>query len=149
MNKHVEKVKMFKLPYFNTENSSVGHVEIEGGKDIPFDIKRNFYTFGAGNKGMVRGKHANKKSKFVLFNIAGTSKVKVIDEKMNSRVYELNHPYDAVYLPELVWKEMYDFSEDSILMVLTNEYYDNSEYIRDFDDYVKIIEKDFKEEVIE
>ena len=40
----------------------------------------------------------------------------------------------------MVWKEMYDFSEDSILMVLTNEYYDNSEYIRDFDDYVKIMQ---------
>lgn len=142
MNMYVENVKMLKFPCFDSTNTDIGHVEVEGLKDVPFDIKRYFYIFGAGNKGMVRGKHANRKSKFVLFNIAGTSKVKVIDENKRSLVYELNHPYDAVYLPEMVWKEMYDFSEDSILMVLTNEYYDTNEYIRDFDDYVKIMKEE-------
>ena len=55
---------------------------------------------------------------------------------MNEVIYELNEPNQAVYLPKMVWKEMYDFTEDSVLMVLTNEYYDATEYIRDFDDFV-------------
>ncbi len=146
MNKYVEKVKMLKFVPSYVDNSAIGHIEIEGLKDIPFEIKRFFYIFGSGNTGMVRGKHANRKSQFVLMNIAGTSKVKTIDEDYNTKIYELNYPYEAVYLPEMVWKEMYDFSEDSILMVLTDEYYDNSEYIRNFDDYIKSMKEEKREE---
>lgn len=142
MNKYIQNVKMLKFPSYIEDNLQIGHVEVEGLKDVPFEIKRFFYIFGSGNVGMVRGKHANRKSKFVLVNIAGKSKVKTIDEDGNTEVYELNHPYDAVYLPEYVWKEMYDFTEDSILMVLTNEYYDSDEYIRNFDDYVKILKEE-------
>lgn len=136
MNRYVEGVKMLVLPDYNTDEKSVGHIIIEGFKDVPFEIKRIFYIFGKGNMGMVRGKHANRKSEFVLFNVSGRSKVKVIDEDKKETIYELNKPQDAVYLPQMVWKEMYDFTEDSILMVLTNEYYDSKEYIRNFDDFV-------------
>lgn len=125
-------MKMLKLP----ELSHGGYVEIEGCRDIPFEIKRVFYIFGKGNVGTVRGKHSNRKSEFVLFNVKGHSKVKTIDENLNEVVYELNEPNEAVYLPKMVWKEMYDFSEDSVLMVLTNEYYDSEEYIRNFDEFV-------------
>jgi len=146
MNKYLQGVKMLQLPAFKNESGTVGHVEIEGLKDIPFEVKRFFYIFGEGNVGTIRGKHANRKSKFVLLNIAGKSKVKTIDENGETEIYELNNPYDAVYLPEYVWKEMYDFTADAILMVLTNEYYDSEEYIRDFDDYVEIMKQISKEE---
>ena len=139
MNKYYAGVKMLSFPEFNNG----GFVRIEGHKDIPFDIKRVFYIFGKGNVGSVRGKHSNRKSEFVLFNIKGKSKVKTIDENSNEVVYELNEPDQAIYLPKMVWKEMYDFTEDSVLMVLTNEYYDAGEYIRNFDDFVsemKLIE---------
>lgn len=132
MNRYYAGVKMLSL----TELDNGGMVEVEGLKDIPFEIKRVFYIFGKGNVGTVRGKHSNRKSEFVLFNIKGQSKVKTIDEEHNETVYELNKPNQALYLPKMVWKEMYDFTEDSVLMVLTNEYYDTNEYIRDFDDFV-------------
>ena len=112
---------------------------VEGMKDIPFEIRRIFYIFGEGNVGLVRGKHANRKSEFVLFNISGRSKVKVIDENLNETVYELNEPRDAVYLPCMIWKEMYDFTSDSVLMVVTNEYYDPTEYVRDFEKFAEEI----------
>ena len=132
MSKYYEGVKMLSFPEYNNG----GIIEVEGLRDIPFEIKRVFYIFGKGNVGAVRGKHSNRKSEFVLFNVKGKSKVKTIDENNNEKVYELNEPNQAVYLPRMVWKEMYDFSEDSVLMVLTNEYYDSGEYIRDFDDFV-------------
>lgn len=132
MNKYYNGVKMLSFPEFN----SGGFIEVEGLRDIPFEIKRIFYIFGKGNVGSVRGKHSNRKSEFVLFNVKGRSKVKTIDEDSNEVVYELNEPNQAIYLPKMVWKEMYDFSEDSVLMVLTNEYYDSTEYIRSFDDFV-------------
>lgn len=132
MNKYYAGVKMLCFPEFNNG----GYVEVEGLRDIPFEIKRVFYIFGKGNVGTIRGKHSNRKSEFVLFNVKGKSKVKTIDENSNEIIYELNEPNQAVYLPKMVWKEMYDFSEDSVLMVLTNEYYDAGEYIRNFDDFV-------------
>lgn len=137
MNKYYAGVRMLSFPEFNNG----GYVEIEELKDIPFEIKRVFYIFGKGNVGTVRGKHSNRKSEFVLFNVKGRSKVKTIDEEGCEVVYELNKPNQAVYLPKMIWKEMYDFTEDSVLMVLTNEYYDTSEYIRNFDDFVAEMKK--------
>ena len=131
MNKYYEGVKMLQFHDYNNG----GVIEIEGMKDVPFEIKRIFYIFGKGNVGTVRGKHSNRKSEFVLFNVKGKSKVKTIDENRNEVIYELNEPNQAIYLPKMVWKEMYDFSEDSVLMVLTNEYYDANEYIRNFNDF--------------
>ena len=137
MNKYYAGVKMLSFP----EIDDGGIVEVEGLRDIPFEIKRIFYIFGKGNVGNVRGKHSNRKSEFVLFNIKGRSKVRTIDEENNTVVYELNEPNQGIYLPKMVWKEMYDFTEDSVLMVLTNEYYDTEEYIRNFDDFVTEIKK--------
>ena len=113
-----------------------GHlVVVEAMKDIPFEIKRIFYIYGS-DANVVRGKHANRKSEFVLINIAGQSKVKVKDGKGNETVFSLNRPHTGIYLPKMVWKEMYDFSEDSVLLCLSNEHYDASEYIRDINQYI-------------
>lgn len=87
--------------------------------DIPFEIKRAFYTYGS-DKEIVRGKHANKRTKFVLVNVAGKSKVRVLDGKGTEIVYCLNKAKTGLYIPEMVWKEMYDFSEDSVLLCLAS-----------------------------
>ena len=142
MNKYYAGVKELSFPEFNNG----GFIEVEALRDVPFEIKRVFYIFGKGNVGSVRGKHSNRKSEFVLFNIRGKSKVKTIDEDRNEVVYELNEPNHGIYLPKMVWKEMYDFTEDSVLMVLTNEYYDPDEYIRDFDEFAAEMKKIAAEE---
>lgn len=107
----------------------------EGLKDIPFEIARIFYIYGADAK-TVRGCHANRRSEFVFINICGQSKVKVMDGK-NDKVFLLDKPYKGIYMPKMVWKEMYDFSENAILLVLASEPYDSTEYIRDYQDYIK------------
>ena len=145
MNKYYAGVRMLSFPKFNDG----GFIEVEGLRDVPFEIKRVFYIFGKGNVGTVRGKHSNRKSEFVLFNVKGRSKVKTIDEDLNEVVYELNEPNQALYLPKMVWKEMFDFTEDSVLMVLTNEYYDAAEYIREFDEFVAEMKKIAGEETNE
>lgn len=124
---------------FQQHGDERGHlVVLEGNKDIPFDIKRIFYIYGS-DSDVVRGKHANRKTKFVLINVAGTSKVRVDDGKGNEVVFSLNRPHTGIYFSEMVWKEMYDFSEDSVLLCLASEPYDSSEYIRDYDEYIKIM----------
>lgn len=119
-----------------------GHlVVVEGEEDIPFDIKRIFYIYGS-DANVVRGQHANKESEFVLINVAGTSKVRVDDGRGNEAVFSLNRPHTGIYLPKLVWKDMYDFSKDSVLLCLASEHYDASEYIRDYDEFVKYVREE-------
>ena len=114
-------------------------VVVEGNMDIPFEIKRIFYIYGSDGT-VVRGQHANRLSEFVMINVSGTSKVKV-DNGEESRVIELNRPRMGLYLKNNIWKDMYDFSADSILLVLASEHYDESEYIRDYQEYLRFIKE--------
>ena len=114
-------------------------VVAEGDIDIPFSIKRVFYMYGSDDS-VIRGQHANRDSEFVLINVAGSSKVMITDGA-SREVVELNRPMEGVYIPKMIWKEMYDFSADSVLLVLASTHYDGSEYIRDFQQYLKEIEK--------
>lgn len=114
-------------------------VIVESGIDIPFEIKRVFYIFGS-DPDVVRGRHANRRSEFILINVAGTSKVRVVDRSGNEMIIHLNRPHTGVYIPPMVWKDMYDFSPDSVLLVLSSEHYDPDEYIRDFEEFKKVSE---------
>lgn len=109
-------------------------VVIEGNKTIPFEIKRVFYIYGSDSE-VIRGQHANRESEFVLINVAGTSKVRITDGK-EEFVVELNRPMMGIYIPRMIWKDMYDFSEDSVLLVLASTHYDGKEYIRKYEDYI-------------
>lgn len=109
-------------------------VVIEGGQQIPFEIKRVFYIYDSENT-VVRGQHANRESEFVLINVAGQSRVRIADGE-EEIIVELNRPMMGVYIPKMIWKDMYDFSEDSVLLVLASTHYDGTEYIRDYGEYL-------------
>ena len=81
----------------------------------------------------MRGQHANRNTEFVLVNVAGKSKVRVDDGLGREQVYHLDQPNTGIYIPRMVWKDMYDFSPDSVLLVLCSEHYDGEEYIRDYE----------------
>ena len=133
-----DEVAMLEFPQRGDER---GHlVVVEGMQDVPFEIKRIFYIYGS-DPDVVRGQHANRKSQFVLINVSGKSKVKVKDGTGNEAVFSLNRPHTGIYLPSMVWKDMYDFSEDSVLLCLASEHYDATEYIRDYDEFLKFIGK--------
>lgn len=133
----IEECKLIEFPQRGDER---GHlVIVEGNQDIPFDIKRVFYIYGS-DADVIRGRHANCNSEFVLINVAGTSKVKV-DDGTNQKVFDLDRPHIGIYIPKMVWKDMYDFSKDSVLLVLASEHYDANEYIREYDRYIEIIKK--------
>ena len=124
----IEKCRMIEFPQKGDDR---GHlVIVEGNQDIPFEIKRVFYIYGS-DKDVIRGKHANYNTEFVLINVAGTSKVKV-DDGTEQKIFSLDRPHTGIFLPRMVWKDMYDFSEDSVLLVLASEHYDETEYIRSY-----------------
>lgn len=112
-------------------------VVVEGGQAIPFDIQRVFYIYESDST-VVRGQHANRESEFVLINVAGKSKVRITDGT-EEFIVELNKPMMGVYIPKMIWKDMYDFSSDSVLLVLASTHYDGKEYIRNYDEFLRIM----------
>ena len=136
---NINKVQMLEFSQHGDERGRL--VICEGMTDVPFEIKRVFYIYGS-DKNVVRGQHANRKSEFVLINVAGTSKVKVKDGEGNEAIFCLNRPHTGIYLPTMVWKDMYDFSPDSVLLCLASTHYDGTEYIRDYDEFVKAIKEE-------
>ena len=130
-----DRCKIIEFKDFGDERGKL--VVVEGGQTIPFDIARVFYIYGS-DATVVRGQHANRESEFVLINVAGQSKVRIMDGK-EEFIIELNRPMTGVYIPKMVWKDMYDFSKDSVLLVLASDHYNAEEYIRDYDEYLKIV----------
>ena len=132
MYKSITAVKLMEFQQFGDER---GHLVVaECGKEIPFHVQRVFYIYGSDST-VIRGRHANKKSEFVLVNVAGTSKVDVEDIYGAKKTYVLDHPHMGLYLPAMIWKDMYDFSKDSVLLCMSNQLYDGNEYIRNHDDF--------------
>lgn len=110
-------------------------IALECQKEIPFDIARIFYVYGCqGNA--IRGQHANRISEFVMLCVHGSVRVRAHDGKQQSE-FLLDRPDQGLYLGAMTWKEMYDFSEDAVLLVLSSAAYDPEEYIRDFDEFIK------------
>lgn len=130
----METEKAYEILCFKECGDDRGHlVAIEGNDDIPFDIKRIFYIYGSSSD-IIRGQHANVNTEFVLVNVKGSCKIK-IDDGINQSIIELNEPFKGVYLSPKVWKDMYDFSEDSVLLVLASTHYDTAEYINDYNEW--------------
>ncbi len=111
-------------------------VPIESKHDIPFDIKRIFYVYGVKNQD-DRGKHSHYKTKQVLICLSGKIDV-IVDDGVHRKKYRLSKPYEAVYIPEMIWDEQNYLSEDSLLLVLSNTYYDTDDYIEDYEEFKKI-----------
>ena len=137
----MHNMNMVKILEFPQRGDERGHLVIaEGMQDVPFEIKRVFYIYGSDST-VVRGQHANKRTEFVLINVSGSSKVKVKDGKGNEAIFCLDRPHTGIYIPTMVWKDMFDFSPNSVLLVLASEHYDANEYIRDYDEFVDLVAK--------
>lgn len=124
----MDNYKLINLERISDARGSL--VVIENSKQIPFEIKRIFYVYDT-QSDISRGGHANKKSQFVFIAIHGSVRIK-IKEYSGDKLFVLDNPNTALWIDKMVWKEMYDFSKDAVLLVLTNELYDASEYIYDF-----------------
>ncbi len=114
-------------------------ISFQKGVNVPFDVRRIFYIFDT-KTGVARGCHANRQSQFLLIPINGSCKVKVDDGKHQEDIV-LNNPHQGLYLNKMVWKEMYDFSYNAILLVLANTLYDEKEYIRNYDEFLKEVKQ--------
>ena len=115
-------------------------VALEENRNIPFDLKRVFYIFGT-QEGVSRGNHSHYKTKQFLVAVNGSCKV-TLDDGYNKETFNLSQPNLGLFQDALIWGTMHDFSSDCVLMVLANEYYDASDYITDYDKFLKEVRND-------
>ena len=106
-------------------------------RDIPFKIKRVYYMYDTA-EGVVRGKHAHRKLEQILVCIHGSCKIR-LDNGKEKKVVPLEKPYEGLYVANNMWREMFDFSEDAILLVFASELYDEDDYIRDYDEFLRFV----------
>lgn len=114
-------------------------VSLEEFNDIPFRIKRVYYLYDTID-GVVRGHHAHKSLKQILVCIHGSCKVKM-DNGRETKIVLLEKPYEGLFIDNNIWREMYDFSPDAVLLVLASEIYNEEDYIRNYEDFLKLIEQ--------
>lgn len=110
---------------------------LEGGKHIPFDVKRVFYLYDVPG-GAERGGHALKTCEQFLIAMSGSFDVIVYDGKENKRIH-MNRCYNGLYLPPMVWREMDNFSSGSVCLALASQPYNEAEYYRDYKGYIQAL----------
>lgn len=114
-------------------------VSLEEYKDIPFEIKRVYYMYDT-LKDVRRGYHAHKSLEQILICISGSCKV-LLDNGIEKKIISLEKPYEGLYVAKDMWREMYDFSENAVLMVLASEYYTEEDYIRDYNIFLENVNR--------
>lgn len=114
-------------------------VALEEFKDIPFKIKRVYYIYDT-LPNVIRGYHAHKNLKQILICVHGSCKIK-LDNGKEKEIVTLEKPNEGLFVDNNMWREMYDFSEDAVLLVLASELYDENDYIRNYDDFLKFIDE--------
>ena len=114
-------------------------VALEANRQIPFDVKRVFYIYGT-QEGIPRGNHSHYKTKQFLVAVNGSCKV-TLDDGKTKETFDLNRPNLGLFQDALIWGSMHDFSNDCVLMVLADEYYDASDYITNYNKFLEIVNK--------
>lgn len=129
-------IKLLDLPSFGDERG--GLVAIESEQSIPFEVKRLYYIFNTANK--PRGFHAHIDLKQVAICLKGSCRF-ILDDGQHKEEVVLDSPTQGLIIEGLVWREMHDFSEDCVLLVLASEHFTEDDYIRDYGDFLKVVNR--------
>lgn len=114
-------------------------IALEENHNVPFDVKRVYYIFNT-KEDVRRGYHAHKNLKQLAICVSGSCSF-LLDDGINKQYIDLNTPRQGLLIEGLVWREMYDFSSDCVLMVLADNYYDENDYLRDYDEFLKVAQQ--------
>lgn len=130
----IEKIKLISLPKLVDQRGNLSI--IEGNNHIPFQIKRVYWLYDVPG-GEVRGGHAYKKLNEVIVALSGSFDVVLHDQK-ECRVFSLNRSYYGLFVPEMIWRSIENFSTNALCLILASERYDENDYIRDQSEYQSI-----------
>ncbi len=130
-------VKMIQFQPHGDERGML--IALEEKKNIPFEVKRVYFMYDT-LAGVHRGKHAHRTLKQVLFCPCGACTI-LLDDGKETKEVRLDKAMEGLLVDACVWREMYDFTPDAVLMVLASDYYDENDYIRDYDEFLRYIEE--------
>lgn len=130
-------INWVELPTRGDERGSL--VAIESGINLPFEVKRVYYIFGT-QAGVSRGFHAHIALRQVAVCVAGSCEM-VLDNGTEKAIFMLNDPSRAIVIEPMVWHEMHHFSEDCVMVVFADDFYLESDYIRNYGQFLKVIQK--------
>lgn len=132
------EVKKYLFPPHGDDRGQL--VAIEAMKDLPFEVKRVYYIYDT-LPGVRRGFHAHRNLQQILVCVHGSCKI-LLDNGFEQENVLLDKPYEGLYIANNMWREMYDFSEGAVLLVLASEHYDEADYIRNYEEFQKFVKKE-------
>ena len=109
---------------------------VEGNKHVPFEIKRTFWIYDVPG-GEIRGGHAYKQNKEFIIALSGSFDI-ILNDGKNEQRYHMNRSYYGLYVPNMIWRHMDNFSTNSVALFLSSTRYNAEDYIRDFDEFEKM-----------
>jgi dTDP-4-dehydrorhamnose 3,5-epimerase-like enzyme len=127
------KVEIIELPKYEDPRGNLSF--LEENNHIPFKIKRSFWIYDVPG-GMTRGGHAFKEQQEFIIALSGSLEVKV-DDGEHTNIFTLNRSYYGLYVPNGYWRQMQNFSTNSLVMVLSSTVFSEEDYIREYDDFLK------------
>lgn len=128
----VEQCRIIELPKIADPRGNLSF--IEGGRHVPFEIKRVFYLYDVPG-GETRAGHALKKTEQFIVAASGSFDV-ILDGGKERRTIGLNRSWKGIYVPPMIWRELVNFSSAGVCLVLASDYYDENDYIRNHDDFL-------------
>ena len=131
----IDDCRIIDLPKISNRRGNI--TPVEGGNHIPFDIERVYYLYDVPG-GAVRGGHAHKQLQQLVVSVMGAFDI-ILDDGYKKKTVRLDRAYFGLYIPNMIWRELENFSSGGICLVLASLPYDESDYYRNYDEFVDAI----------
>ena len=131
---NTDKMRIISLPKILDDRGNLTF--IEGGVHIPFEIKRAYWIYDVPGGG-IRGGHAYKELQEFIVALSGSFDV-ILDDGNEKTPFSLNRSYYGLYVPKMLWRSLENFSTNSLCLILSSNNYSESDYIRNYDDFLKM-----------
>jgi dTDP-4-dehydrorhamnose 3,5-epimerase-like enzyme len=134
----LEKCRVINLPKIHDQRGNLTF--IESGRHIPFDIKRAYYLYDVPG-GSSRAAHGHKELHQLMISMSGSFDV-TLDDGFKKKKFHLNRSYYGLYIPPMIWRDLDNFSSGAVCMVLASEFYDEKDYFRQYDEFLRTVRGD-------
>ncbi|WP_421548529.1 sugar 3,4-ketoisomerase [Pseudomonas sp. QD4] len=129
----VHDCKLIELPKITDQRGNLTF--IESGRHIPFDIKRTYYLYDVPG-GATRAAHGHRRLHQLMISMSGSFDI-TLDDGHEKKLFQLNRSYYGLYIPPMLWRDLDNFSSGAVCMVLASDYYEEADYFRDYNDFLK------------
>jgi hypothetical protein len=134
----IDDCRIIELPKITNRQGNITFVE--GNSHIPFDISRVYYLFDVPG-GAARGGHAHKDLQQLIISVMGAFDV-ILDDGNNKKIVRMDRAYYGLYVPFMIWRELDNFSSGAICLVLASLPFDETDYYRDYDEYLRALKNE-------